>query len=126
MKKISSAQSKIFDDSLPYMAASGQPPTRPSAAKGDFLFCSVDGGFMRGSSTLPGTLQIRVTADKQDTEDFSQKLGGFLKSSGYVVVSQSTDFQDKADQARAIFHTVAVPRVDKPTSVQQENTDGTD
>ena len=81
---------------------------------------------MRGSSTLPGTLQIRVTADKQDTEDFSQKLGGFLKSSGYVVVSQSTDFQDKADQARAIFHTVAVPRVDKPTSVQQENTDGTD
>lgn len=76
---------------------------------------------MRGSTTLPGTLQIRVTADKQDTEDISRKLGGFLKSSGYVVVSQSTDFQDKADQGRAIFHTVAVPK--EPISIHQETKD---
>jgi len=80
---------------------------------------------MRVSTALPGTLQIKVTADKQDTEGFSKKLGDFLKASGYNVVSLTTDFQDKADPGRAIFHTVAVPKEPKAPSTQQEEIHGT-
>jgi len=77
------------------------------------------------SSTLPGTVQIRVIIDKSDAEDFSRRLSGFLRSNGFRIVSLSTDYPDKTDPARVIFHAVAVPRKNKVV-VQQEASDGTD
>lgn len=62
------------------------------------------------SSTLPGTVQIRVIIDKGDAEDFSRRLSGFLRSDGFSMVSLSTDFPTKTDPGRVTFHAVAVPR----------------
>ena len=76
------------------------------------------------SCTLPGTVQVRVNMDKDTAEDFSRRLSGFLRSNGFRVVSLSTDYPDKTDPARVIFHAVAVPRSNK-VNFQQEASDGT-
>ena len=64
---------------------------------------------MKGS-TLPGTVQMRVLIDKEEAEDFSRKLSGFLRSNGMNVVGVSSDFPDRYDPDRVKFHVTAVPR----------------
>jgi hypothetical protein len=69
---------------------------------------------MKGS-TLPGTVQIRVITDKQDAEDFSRKLSGFLRSNGMIVIDLTSDFPDKFDpENRVKFHISAVPKAGTP------------
>lgn len=61
-------------------------------------------------TTKPGTIQIRVIADANQTEDFSRKLSGFLRSNGLDVIECSPDFDDRFDTGRKKFHVVAIPR----------------
>lgn len=63
-----------------------------------------------GRGTMPGTVQIRVIADKEQTEQLSQKLTAFLKDQGLEVIECTSDFTDRFDAERRKFHVVAIPR----------------
>jgi hypothetical protein len=60
--------------------------------------------------TLPGTVEMRVVADGDQTEDLSRKISGFLKSNGFNVISCSADHPDRNDPMRRKFHIVAIPK----------------
>jgi hypothetical protein len=58
---------------------------------------------------LPGTLQIRVIADKDKTEEVSKKLITFLEGEAMEVVECTPDFADRFDDGRRKFHITAIP-----------------
>ena len=62
-----------------------------------------------GRRTLPGTIQIRVIADQDKTEAFSEKLTSFLEGEGLEVIECTSDFADRFDEERRKFHVVAIP-----------------
>lgn len=62
-----------------------------------------------GRRTLPGTIQIRVIADQDKTEEFSEKLTEFLEGEGMEVIECTPDFNDRYDESRRKFHVVAIP-----------------
>ena len=61
-------------------------------------------------TTKPGTVQIRVIADQDQTEDFSRKLCGFLKSNGMEVIDCTPDYRDYEDEGRKKFFVTAIPK----------------
>ena len=62
-----------------------------------------------GRRTLPGTIQIRVIADHDKTEEFSKRLTSFLEGEGLQVIECTSDFVDRFDKERRKFHVVAIP-----------------
>ena len=66
-----------------------------------------------GRGTMPGTVQIRVIADKDQTEQLSQRLTAFLKTEGLEVIECTSDYNDRFDAERRKFHVVAIPREGK-------------
>ena len=61
-------------------------------------------------TTKPGTIQMRVTADKDRTEAFARQLSSYLQILGYDVIDTSPDYPDRFDAERRKFHMVAVLR----------------
>jgi len=66
-----------------------------------------------GRGTLPGTLQIRVIADQDQTEKISQLLVDFLNKHDMEVIDCTPDFSDRYDESRKKFHIVAIPAGEK-------------
>ena len=58
---------------------------------------------------LPGTLQIRVIVDSDQSEEISKKFIDFLEDQQMRVVECSPDYLDRFDADRRKFHITAIP-----------------
>lgn len=63
-----------------------------------------------GKHTLPGTIQIRVAIDADNSESFSTDLRRWLEERGQKVVECTADYNDPVDPTRKKFFVTAIPQ----------------
>jgi hypothetical protein len=54
-------------------------------------------------------VQIRVIADQDKTETFSERLIEFLEGEGMQIIECTPDYNDRYDASRKKFHITAIP-----------------
>ena len=61
--------------------------------------------------TLPGTIQLVIIADEEETEEIATRLSDFLETLNKEVIQITANSPDRFDPARKKFHITAIPSI---------------
>lgn len=64
--------------------------------------------------TLPGTIQLIIIADEEETEEVATRLSGLLESLDKEMIQITANSPDRFDPARKKFHITAIPADKNP------------